>query len=89
MAIEWTPKLSVGIDLIDGQHKIWFDKANQLFEAGQNGRAKEYILQMFDFLDEYTKQHFADEKSIWQKSVIRKLMLRKRLTKALYQTLPN
>lgn len=61
MAIEWNPGLSVGVEVIDQQHKVWFEKAGQLFEAGQQGRAKEYILQMFDFLDEYTKQHFSDE----------------------------
>ena len=61
MAIEWTPDLSVGINLIDDQHKIWFEKANQLFDAGKNGKAKEFIAQMLDFLDEYTKKHFHDE----------------------------
>ncbi len=61
MAIGWTPDLSVGVDRIDDQHKIWFDKANQLFEAGKQGKSKEYIVQMLDFLDDYTKQHFRDE----------------------------
>ncbi len=61
MAIEWTSNLSVGVDFIDDQHKIWFQKADQLFTAGQKGQAKEFILQMFDFLDEYTKIHFRDE----------------------------
>ncbi|NLN66021.1 MAG: hemerythrin family protein [Clostridiaceae bacterium] len=61
MAIEWTPNLSVGVEMIDEQHKVWFQKADQLFEAGRSGRAKEYIFQMFEFLDEYTKSHFVDE----------------------------
>lgn len=61
MAIEWTPNLSVGVQMIDDQHKIWFKKANELFEAGQKGQAKEYVLQLLDFLDEYTKTHFRDE----------------------------
>lgn len=61
MAIGWTPDLSVGVDRIDDQHKIWFDKANQLFEAGKQGKSREYIVQMLDFLDDYTKQHFKDE----------------------------
>ena len=67
MAIAWPPDLSVGVDLIDDQHKIWFEKANQLFEAGRERRAKEYILEMFDFLDEYTKQHFKDEEEYMTK----------------------
>lgn len=61
MALLWTKNLEVGVDLIDTQHKKWFEKADQLFEAGKNGKSKEYIIQMFDFLDEYTKTHFKDE----------------------------
>ncbi|HHY90599.1 MAG TPA: hemerythrin family protein [Clostridiales bacterium] len=67
MAIEWTPNLSVGVKHIDDQHKIWFEKANNLFEAGKEQRAKEYIDQMLDFLDEYTKQHFKDEEAYMEK----------------------
>ncbi|MFY9177794.1 MAG: bacteriohemerythrin [Caldicoprobacterales bacterium] len=63
MAIKWTPDLSVGVERIDNQHKIWFEKANDLFEAGKQQRAKEYINQMIDFLDEYTKEHFRDEEA--------------------------
>lgn len=68
MAIKWTPDLSVGVDFIDEQHKTWFEKADQLFSAGQRGEAKEYVLQMFDFLDEYTKTHFSDEEK-YMKSI--------------------
>mgnify|MGYP001090091485 CR=1 FL=1 len=57
----WTPSLSVGVDMIDEQHKIWFEKAEALFEAGKNNQAKEYIGELLDFLESYTKQHFADE----------------------------
>ena len=61
MVMGWTEDLSVGVDLIDQQHKVWFDKANQLFDAGKSGKAKEFIAQMLQFLDEYTKMHFRDE----------------------------
>ena len=67
MAIKWTPDLSVGVKHIDDQHKIWFEKANGLFEAGRERRAKDYISQMLDFLDEYTKQHFRDEEAYMEK----------------------
>lgn len=67
MAIEWTPNLSVGVELIDDQHKIWFEKANGLYEAGRERRAKEYIVTMLDFLDDYTKQHFSDEEAYMKK----------------------
>ncbi len=61
MALGWTPDLSVGVEVIDEQHKTWFDKADQLFEAGKKGQAKEFVGQMLDFLDDYTKKHFSDE----------------------------
>ncbi|HHZ01837.1 MAG TPA: hemerythrin family protein [Tissierellia bacterium] len=61
MAILWNKTLEVGVTLIDEQHKKWFEKADQLFEAGKQGKSKEYIVQMFDFLEEYTKTHFKDE----------------------------
>jgi len=67
MAIVWKPNLSVGIESIDEQHKIWFEKANELFEAGKQQRANEYIVTMFDFLDEYTKKHFRDEEAYMEK----------------------
>lgn len=63
MAIEWTQNLSVGVSSIDEQHKTLFDKANQLFEAGKNNRTKEFISEMLDFLDAYTKQHFNSEET--------------------------
>jgi len=63
MAIKWTPNLSVGVERIDSQHKIWFEKADNLFQAGKSGKSKEVIAEMFDFLDDYTKEHFRDEEA--------------------------
>ncbi len=57
----WTPNLSVGVAQIDNQHKIWFEKAEKLFEAEKNRQAQSYIGEMLNFLEDYTKQHFADE----------------------------
>ena len=67
MAVKWTPDLSVGVSQIDEQHKLWFEKANELFEAGKEQRAKDYIKTLLDFLDEYTKQHFRDEEAYMQR----------------------
>ena len=59
----WTPNLSVGVALIDEQHKMLFEKADKLFEAGKNRQAKEYIGELLDFLEDYTKKHFSDEEN--------------------------
>ena len=63
----WKPELSVGIDMIDEQHKVWFEKAEKLFEEGKKGKAKEYIGELLDFLEDYTKKHFADEEAYMKK----------------------
>lgn len=57
----WTQNLSVGVGVIDDQHKTWFEKADKLFEAGRNHQAKEYIGELLNFLEAYTKKHFSDE----------------------------
>ncbi len=57
----WNPSLSVGVDLIDDQHKEWFAKAEALFDAGRQGRGKEQVGEMLKFLDSHTRKHFADE----------------------------
>jgi len=67
MSVEWTPNLSVGVRHIDDQHKVWFEKANGLFEAGKEHKSKEYISSMLEFLDDYTKQHFRDEEAYMEK----------------------
>lgn len=59
--MKWTPDLSVGVSLIDEEHKTWFEKADKLFEAGKNHQSKEYVGELLDFLDDYTKKHFSDE----------------------------
>lgn len=78
MAIVWTPDLSVGVKHIDDQHKVWFEKANDLFEAGKERRAKEYINTMLNFLDEYTKQHFKDEEAYMEQIKYPELEAQKR-----------
>ncbi|WOC32308.1 MULTISPECIES: bacteriohemerythrin [Caproicibacterium] len=57
----WTPNLSVGVKMIDDQHKMWFEKAEKLFDAGKKNQAAEYIGELLSFLEDYTKKHFADE----------------------------
>ncbi len=68
MAIEWTSNLSVGVNSIDQQHKTLFEKADQLFEAGRNNKSREFISELLDFLDDYTRQHFHSEE-IYMKSI--------------------
>lgn len=77
MSVKWTEDLSVGVDLIDDQHKMMFEKASELFEAGKERRAQEYIEPLIEFLDEYTKSILLMKKPIWKRSIILRLILKK------------
>lgn len=79
MAMGWTEALSVGVEEIDEQHKIWFQKADELFEAGKKGKTREIIGSMLNFLDEYTKKHFHDEEMYMLKIHYPEYSVQKRL----------
>lgn len=67
MSITWNPSLSVGLENIDSQHKILFEKIDNLIEAGKNRKSKEVIGETLDFLEDYTKEHFRDEEVYMEK----------------------
>ena len=62
--IEWDESLSVGIDLIDEQHKMLIEKINAISEAVENHRGLEKIMQTLDFMIEYTEFHFSAEEKV-------------------------
>ena len=64
--LEWKESYSVGVDLIDEQHRHLFELANEI-EALLNN---EFVLDKYDAIVEiitelknYTEQHFADEEA--------------------------
>jgi len=61
MAIEWTPKLSVGVEKIDAQHRELFRKVNELLAAMGAHRGMATLEETLRFLRAYTAQHFAEE----------------------------
>ncbi len=61
MKIKWTSDLSVDVKEIDGQHKELFKRINNLDTAMKKGRAKEEVLGLIEFLDEYAIIHFRTE----------------------------
>jgi len=61
MTIEWTQDLSVGVDIIDEQHKELFHKINVLLEACQAGKGKQAIAEVIQFLEDYVIAHFQME----------------------------
>ena len=59
--IKWDDSLSVGIDLIDEQHKMLIQKIKDLSEAVSVTRGLEKILQTLEFMIDYTEFHFGTE----------------------------
>ncbi len=61
MPVQWTPDLAVGVSLIDDQHKELFKRINQLLEASSQGKGKEEIGKLIQFLSDYVVTHFGTE----------------------------
>ncbi|MBU1241552.1 bacteriohemerythrin [Myxococcota bacterium] len=59
--IIWTESLSVGIDLIDEQHKTWISHYNKAAETLTTHHHPEQIIKTLEFLVDYTGTHFATE----------------------------
>jgi len=59
--IEWDDSLSIGVDLIDEQHKMLIQRLNDLSKAIEMTQGEGGIVQTLDFLIEYTDFHFSAE----------------------------
>jgi hemerythrin len=64
--LEWTQDLAVRIELIDEQHKMLFQRANDVSQAIDNGQALTQIIKTLDFLIDYTHFHFSTEENHMQ-----------------------
>jgi hemerythrin len=62
MAIVWTKKLMIGIDVIDNQHRQLVDYINELEGVARDDRAS--VLAILHKLIDYTISHFAFEESL-------------------------
>lgn len=65
--IEWDDSLSVGVDLIDEQHKMLIKRISDLHEAVSTSMAAGGIAQTLDFLVDYTDFHFSTEEKHMEK----------------------
>jgi len=67
MSLEWSDKLSVNVDLIDGQHKQLVEKINKFHNALIENRGKMYVRETLKFLKDYTVFHFSTEEELMEK----------------------
>jgi hemerythrin len=68
MAIEWQDDLATGIELIDEQHKGIFARFAEFKTACDEGSAKEDIVKLLLFLEDYTRDHFREEEEALQEA---------------------
>jgi hemerythrin len=62
--IEWDHSLSVGVDLIDEQHKMLIQRLADLSEAFTKGHEENKIMKTLDFMIDYTDFHFSAEEKV-------------------------
>ena len=61
--IEWNETLSVGVDLIDEQHRMWIERFNNVAHAIAERHGAETVSNTLGFLVDYTEEHFATEEA--------------------------
>jgi hemerythrin len=61
--MEWNDRLSVGVDMIDSDHKRLVAMVNELHDAVLAARGKDVLGKTLDGLITYTKTHFAREEA--------------------------
>jgi hemerythrin len=64
----WNDKLSVGVNVIDDDHKKLVGMVNELYDAITAGKGKEALAKILDGLVNYTKVHFDREEQFFAKT---------------------
>ena len=64
MAYEWDTSLETGHEKIDKQHKQLVDTLNSLIRASKEGKDKDEIFKVLEFLTGYTVMHFKTEEDL-------------------------
>ena len=65
-AIEWNNDLSVGVDLIDSDHKTLIDLINLVADSIEAGQSAKTIGDVVQLLYEYTEFHFIREEVLME-----------------------
>ena len=59
--MEWSDKLSIGIEAIDEQHKALIQRINHVSAALASNQGEKEVASTLDFLIKYTDYHFSKE----------------------------
>ncbi|MFT3917455.1 MAG: bacteriohemerythrin [Anaeromyxobacteraceae bacterium] len=64
----WTPDLATGIQAIDEEHQELFRRVEGLLVASRSGRGHQELTAAFEFLEQYTAHHLAEEEALMKQS---------------------
>ncbi len=64
----WNEKFSVGVQMLDDDHKKLVGMVNQLYDGIQAGSGKDVLAKILDGLIDYTKVHFGHEEQFFSKT---------------------
>ncbi|HZV81838.1 MAG TPA: hemerythrin family protein [Geobacteraceae bacterium] len=64
MSITWNNNLLTGVELIDSQHKELFSRFDSLVAACNQGKGRDEVMRLLQFLDDYIREHFAAEEQL-------------------------
>ena len=62
--LRWDESLCVGVELIDTQHKILFDLANDLHNAVNSGAGRQVVDTLFSVIVNFSFKHFTTEEGL-------------------------
>ncbi len=87
--IEWDNSLSIGVDIIDEQHKMLIQKLKDLSDAFQMGLEQNKMLKTIDFMIDYTDFHFCEEENLMAKHKYPGLEAQKKQHREFQETLSH
>lgn len=64
--MKWDPGLSVGVELIDEQHKTWIKHLNSIASAIETREGPDKIAETLHFMIDYVHVHFAAEEKLME-----------------------
>jgi len=59
--MQWDESLSIGVEVIDGQHQKWIERLGDVQVAIEDHRGMPHVANTLDFLVDYTRFHFSEE----------------------------
>jgi hemerythrin len=87
--MEWDESLSIGVELIDEQHKKWIEHLHNVQAALEARRGMPQIAGTLDFLVKYTQFHFTTEEKSMSETGYSGLESHKAMHEELKGTLDN